>query len=63
MTNYAAMHLIIFCCRDLSHNKIQVLEEGSFSNQRVLQDLLLQNNEIKVLKDNAFEGLDNLQIL
>ncbi|KAK3605774.1 hypothetical protein CHS0354_033978 [Potamilus streckersoni] len=48
---------------NLSHNELQVLKNGSFSNLSNLLHLSLSLNYIRVIELDAFQGLENLQQL
>ncbi|XP_026870078.2 leucine-rich repeat-containing protein 17 [Electrophorus electricus] len=47
----------------LAQNKIQVLQDNTFSHFRKLQSLDLQQNEISLIEEGAFNGLSKLTIL
>lgn len=49
--------------RDLSHNRITNLPNYAFQHQTHLHDLLLADNQIKIVSEFAFLGLRKLKTL
>ena len=45
------------------HCNLQTIHPDTFANNVFLQHLALDNNQIKVINNNAFRGLDNLRYL
>lgn len=48
---------------DLAANKIRILTPGIFSKLNRLEELVLDNNELTTIRDNAFDGLISLKNL
>ncbi|XP_057341301.1 lutropin-choriogonadotropic hormone receptor isoform X2 [Microplitis mediator] len=48
---------------NLAHNNIFAITGNQFATLKLLHDLLLSANKIKILPFNAFIGLENLQVL
>lgn len=55
--NEALIHI------DLSHNRISVLEKGTFNNLLRLENVLLDSNKLKKINYRAFVNLPNLKII
>jgi hypothetical protein len=52
-----------FVSRDLASNQIDSLEGNLFKGLSLLHDLLLCNNAIQTVPEDAFHGLPALQLL
>lgn len=58
------MNLSLFpSFRDLSHNSLSTVGRKMFKGAPSLRSLQLDNNEIMCLDEQAFKGLDQLEIL
>lgn len=53
----------LFCCRELSRNKMKKVDGLAFQGLSALKSLKLQRNSISKLMDGAFWGLSNIEIL
>jgi hypothetical protein len=53
----------LFVSRDLASNQIDSLEGNLFKGLSLLHDLLLCNNAIRTVPEDAFHGLPALQLL
>lgn len=51
------------CCRDLSKNKIYIIEVNIFKNLTNLKRLDLSQNNITSISEGCFNGLGNLERL
>lgn len=49
--------------RDLSHNALATIGKSVFKGAPSMRSLQLDNNELVCLDENAFNGLDELEIL
>ncbi|RCN53795.1 EGF-like domain protein [Ancylostoma caninum] len=49
--------------RDMSHNRVESIEDGTFANLTKLSTLILSYNKLRCLQPRSFAGLHSLRIL
>lgn len=58
------IHILSVCfCRELSRNKLRLIEGLTFQGLSSLEVLKLQRNNISKLTDGAFWGLARMRVL
>lgn len=58
---YICLFMYIF--RDLSHNEMTAIESDSLVGLKNLRRLILANNNIDIIQENAFKDLESLVYL